>query len=216
MRNYIFLGPPGAGKGSLAKLLSAKLGIPHISTGDLFRRNIADRTDLGLLAAEYIQRGHLVPDEVTNSMVEKRLLQADCSNGFILDGYPRNTEQADVLQRILSERKISLTAVILLKVEEELIVHRLSGRRVCVSCGASYNLNGRMPGNQSICDSCGGHVVQREDDKEETVRARFHTYKEKTSPLVQYYDQRNLLLTTQNQGTVEEAFADLCKLLEIG
>lgn len=213
MQIYIFLGAPGAGKGSVAKMLVDHAKLTHVSTGDLFRKNISEKTELGKKASEYIEKGLLVPDELTCDMVEDRIVEEDCKQGFILDGFPRNLKQAEVLQEMFDRHNMELTSTVLLHVDEEILVERLSGRRVCTNCGESYNLAFKMPAKEGVCDRCGGEVIQRPDDTEETVRQRLHTYHEQTEPLIDYYKKQDKLLTVPNEGSLEQTFADLLKAI---
>ncbi len=203
----VLLGAPGSGKGTIAQPLSYKLGIPSISTGDIFRQNIRDNTELGKTAKQYIDKGELVPDGLTNRIVEDRIQQPDCKDGFILDGYPRTTEQAIKFDESLAVRNEKLAAVINLNLDDEIIIRRLLLRRVCSKCGQTYNVEYKMPRAEGICDVCGGSVVQRDDDNEETVIKRLETYHTKTQPLVEYYANEGLILHVDNQQGMEKSVA---------
>ncbi|MDD4939979.1 MAG: adenylate kinase [Candidatus Omnitrophica bacterium] len=189
----VLLGPPGAGKGTQAKVLAQKLGLPHISTGDLLRQNVAKGTDLGTQAKDFMNKGLLVPDELVTRMLDERFGLADAKNGFILDGYPRNINQAEVLDSLLEKRNTSVSMVVYLDTSEKVVIQRLSGRLVCRLCGANFHLINMPPRVKMICDECGGELYQRTDDKEETIRKRLQVYLEETSGLIKYYgDKRNL------------------------
>lgn len=200
----ILLGAPGAGKGSVGRPLSSELGIPVISTGDIFRSNIVNKTPLGITAKEYMDKGALVPDELTVSIVEDRLSQQDCSGGFILDGFPRNLFQAGELDRILNGRGTPLDLVLNVHLSDERIIKRLSARMVCSACGESYNRLSKDTSMPGICDSCGGKVSIREDDAPETVKKRLETYYEQTRPLIEFYRTRGILKTIDNDCSIEE------------
>ncbi|NLN64992.1 MAG: adenylate kinase [Clostridiaceae bacterium] len=190
----ILLGAPGAGKGTQAVNLSKELHIPHISTGDIFRANIREGTELGLKAKTYIDAGKLVPDTLTMSIVEDRLQKDDCRNGFLFDGFPRTIPQAESLEDVLAGMNMELDAVISLDVPNEVIVRRMAGRRVCKNCGRNYHIVTIPPKQEGICDKCGGPLIIRDDDREETVLERLKTYTKKTEPLIGFYEKRNLLL----------------------
>ena len=198
----VLLGAPGAGKGTFAVFLETKFNIPRISTGDLFRTNLEEQTELGKLAKEYMSKGELVPDDVTCSMVAVRLKEPDTSGGYILDGFPRTCSQADALAEMLKASGTALDYAIEVTCPDDLIVSRLSGRRVCTGCGRSYNVDHIPPVREGICDSCRGALIQREDDRAETVFSRLKTYREKTAPLLDYYRGKGLLLTVNNAGEV--------------
>jgi len=211
--NLVFLGPPGAGKGTYAKRLVEKYNIPHISTGDIFREAIAKGTELGKKVQDIVNSGNLVPDELTNALVEERLKQPDCANGFILDGYPRTLNQAQALDSMLSAMGKTLDGAIYFEVDEETVVQRISTRRMCSKCGKVYNLITLPPKQDGICDDCGGQLIQREDDKEEVVRSRYRVYIEKTSPLIEYYRNQNKLFTLDGRKSVEEVMKMLFNIL---
>lgn len=194
----IILGAPGSGKGTIAAELTKKYGIVHISTGDIFRANIKEKTPLGIKAKEYIDRGDLVPDSVTIDMLEDRLSQPDCDAGFLLDGFPRTIVQAEELDRLLAQKNVAVDAVISIVISDEEIKSRITGRRVCISCGASYNIPFKPTKVEGICDECGGEVIQRQDDKPETVLSRLQTYHEKTQPLIDFYEAKGLILEASN------------------
>ena len=196
----IMLGAPGAGKGTQAKKIAAKYGIPHISTGDIFRSNIKAGTELGKKAKSFIDQGLLVPDEVTIGMLLDRIHEADCKNGYILDGVPRTIAQAAALEKA----GITFDDVISIEISDETIMERMSGRRVCESCGASYHMVAVPPKQEGVCDKCGGKLVQRKDDAPETVKARLEVYHKETEPLKDFYAQRGLLKPVENQPSVEE------------
>jgi len=210
----ILLGPPGSGKGTLAADLEQLYEIPHISTGDIFRRNIREKTALGQEAETYMNRGALVPDELTIAMVDDRLKQDDCKHGFLLDGFPRTIVQADALARLSALQDKPLTAVLNLIVRDETILKRLSGRRMCPRCGRGYNIHSQKPSVTGICDDCQVALVQRADDKEETILKRLQTYKEQTEPLIAYYRERGLLIDADNEGTIEACFQTVRQLLD--
>ena len=210
----ILLGPPGSGKGTLAADLEQLYEIPHISTGDIFRRNIREKTALGQEAETYMNRGALVPDELTIAMVDDRLKQDDCKHGFLLDGFPRTIVQADALARLSALQDKPLTAVLNLIVRDETILKRLSGRRMCPRCGRGYNIHSQKPSVTGICDDCQVTLVQRADDKEETILKRLQTYKEQTEPLIAYYRERGLLIDADNEGTIEACFQTVRQLLD--
>ena len=200
----ILVGPPGAGKGTQAVHLAAHYSIPHISTGDIFRANIKNATELGKRAQAFMDKGELVPDSVTNEMVRDRLGQADAVNGFLLDGFPRNTAQADELNKILVEKSMPLDAVLELKIENAEIIRRLSGRRTCRNCSASFHIDFEKPKVAGVCDACQGELYQREDDKEEVIARRLEVYTEQTAPIIDYYSKAGLLKSISALGDVSE------------
>ena len=200
----ILVGPPGAGKGTQAVHLAAHYKIPHISTGDIFRANLKNGTELGKQAQSFMDRGELVPDSVTNEMVRDRLGNNDVANGFLLDGFPRNTNQAQVLDQILVEKKMPLDAVLELKIDNTEIVKRLSGRRTCRGCGASSHIEFEKPKVAGVCDKCQGELYQREDDKEEVVIRRLEIYTDQTAPIVEFYKSKGLLKIISALGEVSQ------------
>ena len=200
----ILVGPPGAGKGTQAVHLAAHYKIPHISTGDIFRANLKNGTELGKQAQSFMDRGELVPDSVTNEMVRDRLGNSDVANGFLLDGFPRNTNQAQVLDQILVEKKMPLDAVLELKIDHAEIVKRLSGRRTCRGCGASSHIEFEKPKVAGVCDKCQGELYQREDDKEEVVIRRLEIYTDQTAPIVEFYNSKGLLKIISALGEVSQ------------
>lgn len=191
--NLILMGPPGAGKGTQAAMLVERLEVPHISTGDMFRKAIKDGTELGRQAKAYMDKGQLVPDEVTVGIVRERLGEPDCEKGFLLDGFPRTVVQAEKLEGILAELKMKLDAVVNINVPRERLVARLTGRRVCKACGATYHVEFNPPIREGTCDSCGGELIQRSDDTRETVENRLDVYLKQTEPLISYYREKGLL-----------------------
>jgi adenylate kinase len=209
----LIMGPPGAGKGSQAVLIKEYYKIPSISTGDMFRKHIKNNTELGKLANSYISKGNLVPDDVTIGIVRDRLRENDCGNGFLLDGFPRNIYQADALEQILHEHNTKIDLVINLEVEEDILIKRISGRRMCKNCGASYHVETLRPKKDGICDLCGSGLYQRSDDNEHTVKNRIKIYFNETEPLLEYYQKRNLLVNIDGARTVGVIFEDLKKLL---
>lgn len=213
MLRAVLLGPPGAGKGTQAVKLVDKYQVPHISTGDIFRKNISEGTELGVKAKSYIDAGKLVPDELTCEIVTSRLLEDDCANGFLLDGFPRTIFQADKLDQFLKENGMKLDIVINLSVPSEQIISRLSGRRICRSCGASYNIVTIPPKKEGVCDRCGGELYQRKDDAPETVASRLKTYDEQTAPLVDYYKNTGVLADFDGTKDAETIFGDIVQTI---
>jgi adenylate kinase len=209
----MILGAPGAGKGTQAVILSNKLKIPHISTGDIFRSNIKNETPLGKLAKQYIDSGALVPDEVTIGIVKNRLTEPDCSNGFILDGFPRTIAQAESLDKMLAEMGQKLDRVLNIKADDGVIIRRLSGRRVCPECNAIYHISSSEKAREGICENCGAKLIQREDDREETIINRLKTYHIQTEPLISYYKGKGILSDVQGEGRIEDTTADINKEL---
>ena len=203
----IRVGPPGAGKGTQAVHLAAHYSIPHISTGDIFRANLKEGTPLGLQAKSFMDKGELVPDSVTNAMVKDRLTHADTANGFLLDGFPRNVAQAEVLRAILAEKKTPIDAALELSIENSEIIKRLSGRRTCRGCGKVF------PGTFDKCDACGGELYQRDDDKEDVVARRLEVYAEQTAPIIAFYRTEGLLITIPAVGDVAEITAGAIRAL---
>ena len=200
----ILVGPPGAGKGTQAVHLAEHYKIPHISTGDIFRANIKGGTELGKLAQSYMDAGNLVPDSVTNSMVEDRLGQSDVGNGFLLDGYPRNVGQAEFLDGVLNAKSAPLDSVLELSIANDEIIKRLSGRRICRGCGASFHIHFEKPSKDGVCDKCGGELYQRQDDNEATIANRLKVYTEQTEPIIEYYKKAGLLKVISATGAVSE------------
>lgn len=212
-RTYIvLLGVPGAGKGTQARQLEEKLNLPQISTGDIFRYNLKNDTELGLLAKSFMDRGELVPDEVTIKMVEDRLLQDDCANGAIMDGFPRNLNQAAAFDSIVAPYG-GVTLAPLISLEDDDSMRRITGRRVCRSCGAVFHIDFNPPAQEGVCDVDGGELYQRDDDKPDTVRNRLYVYYKQTSPLVGYYFAKELLAEVDGSQTIEDVQADLMALL---
>lgn len=206
MLRAVLLGPPGAGKGTQAVRLVEKYEIPHISTGDIFRKNIKEGTELGRKAQEYMNAGALVPDELVVDLVKDRLQQDDCKNGFLLDGFPRTIFQAEKLDEFLSESNLKMDIVINLKVEKEALIKRLTGRRVCKDCGASYHIVNIPPKKEGVCDICGGELIQRKDDNIETVENRINVYEEQTAPLIGYYKEAGSLVDFDGEASLDEVF----------
>ncbi len=210
----IMLGAPGAGKGTQAKMLAGKYNIPHISTGDIFRANIKNGTELGKKAKEYMDQGMLVPDELTVDLVIDRVQNEDCKNGYILDGFPRTIPQAEALTKALSERNESIDAAVDVEVPDEAIVTRMSGRRACVSCGATYHIVHNPTKTPGICDACGEKLILRDDDKPETVQKRLTVYHEQTQPLIDYYKGLGVLVSVDGTKDLNDVFSDICAILE--
>lgn len=203
----ILMGPPGAGKGTQAALLAEQESIPHISTGDIFRANMSQGTPLGKLAKEYVNAGKYVPDDVTNAMVQDRLGQKDCQKGFILDGYPRTSDQAQALDGMLQELDLPLDGVVKIDVPDRLLVERAEGRRVCRSCGATYHVKFNAPTVAGICDKCGGELYQRSDDTAEKVTVRLNEYHSLTTPVLAYYKSKGLVRTVNGDQAMEAVTA---------
>lgn len=205
----IILGAPGSGKGTSATVLREKYSLAHISTGDIFRSNIKNGTPLGVEAKSYIDKGALVPDSLTISMVEDRLAQPDCEKGYILDGFPRTIAQAEALDEMLSKKGESIDAVLSIVVDDETIKNRVSGRRVCEKCGASFNVKFKPTKVEGVCDECGGNVVQRADDNEATVAARLETYYKNTQPLIDFYDKKGIIVEGDNNESSDKCLAQI-------
>lgn len=209
----IMLGAPGAGKGTQAKKIAAKYQIPHISTGDIFRANIKAGTELGMKAKSYMDQGQLVPDEVTIGMLLDRISQDDCQNGYVLDGFPRTIPQAESLTAALKERGEKMDYAVNVDVPDANIVERMSGRRACLGCGATYHIVYNAPKTEGICDACGEKLVLRDDDKPETVQKRLSVYHEQTQPLIDYYKQEGILAEVDGTQDMEKVFRDIVKIL---
>lgn len=211
----IILGAPGAGKGTQAEFLSQKFEIPHISTGDILRENVKSQTELGKKAKEYMDKGLLVPDELVIEIVRDRLIKDDCKNGFLLDGFPRTIAQAEALENVLSQLGQKIDKVLNIEVPDEKILERMSGRRICKSCGASFHMIYRPPKVEGVCDVCGGELYQRDDDKEETVKKRLEVYHAQTQPLIDYYKQKGLLVTAIGQEEIADTKKEVLKALGV-
>jgi adenylate kinase len=207
------MGPPGAGKGTHAKELSARLAIPHISSGDIFRGEMATGTELGEQLKKFVNAGQLVPDDLTTRIVVKRLGQADCGKGYLLDGFPRTLAQARSLDTELSRSGQKIDLVVYLDAAADLIARRMAGRRMCRKCGSPYHTVTLKPKVEGVCDRCGGELYQRDDDQPETVKDRLRVYEEKTAPLIEYYREQGLLRRVDGGGTVAEVQAQLLPLL---
>jgi adenylate kinase len=213
MLNIVLLGPPGAGKGTQAELIVKKYGIPQISTGDIFRANIKNGTELGKKAKEYMDKGELVPDELVVDLVNDRLEKDDCKDGFMLDGFPRTVFQAEELTKIMTAKNLSINYVLNIDVAPEKLIDRIAGRRVCKSCGATYNVNTKPTSKEGICDACGGEVYQRADDNKETVANRINVYFDQTAPLIEYYEKIGNLATINGDQAMDKVFSDITKVL---
>lgn len=209
----IMLGAPGAGKGTHAKKISEKYGIPHISTGDIFRANIKEGTELGKKAKEYMDQGLLVPDELTCDLVMDRIQQDDCKNGFVLDGFPRTIPQAEALDAALAAINDKVDYAINVEVPDENIINRMSGRRACVACGATYHIVHIPTKVDGVCDKCGAELILRDDDKPETVKNRLNVYHEQTQPLIDYYTAKNVLHEVDGTKAMEDVFSSIVSIL---
>ena len=209
----IMLGAPGAGKGTQAKRIAEKYEIPHISTGDIFRANIKNGTELGMKAKAYMDKGALVPDELTCDLVMDRLAQEDCKNGFVLDGFPRTIPQAKALDSALEKIDAKMDFAVDVDVPDENIVNRMGGRRACLNCGATYHIVFNPTQSEGVCDTCGKQTVLREDDKPETVQKRLFVYHEQTQPLLDYYKEQNILKSVDGTKPMDEVFSDIVAIL---
>jgi adenylate kinase len=209
----IMLGAPGAGKGTQAKMIAEKYSIPHISTGDIFRANIKNGTELGKEAKKYMDQGLLVPDELTVRILLDRVAQEDCKNGYVLDGFPRTIPQAEVLDEALGKLGDKIDYAIDVDVPDENIVKRMGGRRACLSCGATYHIEHVPPKKEGICDHCGQELVLRDDDKPETVKNRLNVYHEQTQPLIEYYTKQGVLRTVDGTVDMQDVFAAIVSIL---
>lgn len=210
----ILLGPPGAGKGTQAANIVSEFHIPHISTGDIFRKNLKEGTPLGLKAKEYMDQGLLVPDDLVVEIVKDRLSEDDCTEGFMLDGFPRTVAQAEALDEELKTLGASLDTVLNIEVDHELLVERITGRRICKNCGATYHVKFNSPTEEGKCDVCGGELYQRADDQEETVKKRLDVYTKQTEPLINYYREKGILRTINGQQDIDKVFKDITKALQ--
>ncbi len=212
--NLILLGAPGSGKGTQAKKIAEKYNIPQISTGDILRKAVKDKTSLGLRANEYMNKGLLVPDTVVVDIIKERIEEEDCKYGFILDGFPRTLSQAEVLNSILEIKRKKIDAVISLEVDDSSLVKRLSGRRICKQCGRGYHINFQPPVKEGICDKCGGELYQRDDDKEETILNRLNVYKNQTASLKDYYKNKENLCLINGEGEMGTVFNTLINCID--
>lgn len=210
----ILLGPPGAGKGTQGERLVKKYSIPHISTGDIFRAAIKEGTELGLKAKEYMEQGALVPDELVVGIVKERLTHNDCSNGYLLDGFPRTLAQAEALDAALQDMGTPLTGVVNVDVDQEELLDRLTGRRVCKACGATYHVKFNPPTVRSVCDKCGGELYQRTDDTVETVKQRLEVYRNQTEPLIAYYRDKGIIYTVDGSRDIDDVFQEITAILD--
>ena len=209
----VMLGAPGAGKGTQAKLLAEELSIPHISTGDIFRMNVKEGTDLGKEAKGYMDKGQLVPDSLTIRLVIDRLGKEDCAKGYILDGFPRTIPQAESLDEELNKLGDKLDFAVNVEVPDENITKRMTGRRACTTCGATYHVEFHPPKKEGVCDSCQGELILRDDDKPETVEKRLAVYHEQTQPLISFYEKQGILVNVDGMRQVEEVFQEILKLV---
>ena len=214
MKNIILMGPPGAGKGTNAKRIATFYKIPHISTGDMFREAIKNKTSLGELASSYMSKGLLVPDEVTIGLVKERLSRDDCKDGYLLDGFPRTLVQAEALTRLSEEIGRPVTNVINIVVREDILVDRICGRRVCKVCGAPYHVRNMKPKVDGVCDLCGGELVQRKDDNEETLKSRLAEYHRMTEPLIEYYTKLGVVSDIDGTKDLDVLFEDIKAILK--
>jgi adenylate kinase len=209
----VLLGAPGAGKGTQAKKLIEKYGMPQISTGDLLRAAVSAGTPLGKEAKSVMDKGELVPDRIVLGMVEERLKQDDCKNGYILDGFPRNTAQAEALDKMLAALNMSLSAALSVDVPFDDLMKRLTGRRTCKACGQMYNMYFKPPAKEGTCDKCSGELFQRDDDKEATIKKRLEVYNAQTAPLIDYYGKKGILKTVSGTGSIDDIFKTVCETL---
>jgi len=211
--NIVLLGPPGAGKGTQAKRMIERYGIPQISTGDMLRAAVAEKTALGLEAQKYMDAGQLVPDSVVVGLVKERIQKDDCKKGYMLDGFPRNVSQAETLDKMLSELGQKIDHVVCIEVPEEELIQRLTGRRTCRKCGAGYHVMFDPPKKEGVCDKCGGELYQRDDDNVQTVTSRLKVYKEQTEPLIAYYEKQGKLRRINGLGSIDEIFNRIVAVL---
>ncbi len=210
----IMLGAPGAGKGTQAKMISSKYGIPHISTGDIFRANIKNQTELGKKAKAYMDQGQLVPDELVVDLVADRIVQDDCAKGFVLDGFPRTIPQAEALDAALVSMNTKIDYAIDVEVPDENIIERMGGRRACVGCGATYHIVYNATKVEGVCDTCGAKLILRDDDKPETVKERLNVYHTQTQPLIDFYEAKGCLKEVDGTQAIETIFEQITKILE--
>lgn len=209
----LIMGPPGAGKGTQAENIVNHYDIPHISTGDMFREAIKNQTELGVLAKSILDAGELVPDSVTNELVKERIQKLDCKNGFLLDGWPRTTNQAEALVTFEKELNFNIDAVININVNNDELINRLIGRRVCKSCGSSFHMDFKIPKVEGICDKCGGTLYQRKDDTFQTVQKRLSVYESQTKPLLEFFNKKNLVKQVNGAQTFSQVFNDILLIL---
>jgi len=209
----IFLGPPASGKGTQSAFIVEKYNIPHVSTGDILRKAIKERTPAGILAEKIINEGNLVPDDVMINIVKDRLSKPDCKNGFLLDGFPRTIPQAEALEVITKEINQPIDLVINLVIDQDLLIERVIGRRICKSCNASYHLKNNPPKKQGVCDICGGELFQRADDNEQSVKVRLEAYDKQTSPLVHYYAEKGIVKDIDASKEIDQIFDDISKII---
>jgi len=214
LMRLILLGPPGAGKGTQAKMLKEKFQIPQISTGDILRQAVKDNTELGARAKTVMDTGQLVPDNIVIGLIKERIRQGDCKTGFILDGFPRNIAQAEKLSETLQDMNLAIDNVIDLKVDEGEVVERLTGRSTCSECGSMFHQISRPPKVNRVCDDCGGKLEQRPDDNKETIEERLKVYSQSTAPLKEFYSKQGSLKTVEAKGSVEEIFFRVCEMIE--
>ncbi len=214
MVRIVLMGPPGCGKGTQGFKLKERYGIPSLSTGDMLRAAVHDKTPVGLRAKQFMEKGALVPDDVIIGVMRDRMEAADCEKGYILDGFPRTVAQAEALDRLIAQAKTGLLGAINLDVPDDEVVRRIAGRRQCKKCGANYHVIYKKPAEEGVCDIDGGELYQRADDNEKTVRTRLATYNEQTAPLLSYYESKGLLMNVSGMGDIDEIFDNICSLID--